>query len=358
MNLRFFTWRQTVSTFDQIFAPGTDEIQAGDEPEPFIIEDILASIRSAAAPKYSGWPELDRLGVMFHPKELALIGARTGHGKTTVLINLLINWLQSHPDESILFYSYEIPVDAIFMKMSATLARKELGARWTFYDIRNHIISDGESSGGKDVEELEAAMSMTADMQDRFFPIYRPQWTADVLDKHARATAARLGNVGAILVDYLQLVPAPPGRYERRDVEVSAVARVLKRLAVDLSVPVVAAAQMSRESIAGSVIPPGRPFDAMPVQEAIKARRPQLHHLREGGSEQEADLVLGLLNYRADFVADREDAGVEDREIPGPLDLLVLKNRYGNLGVVSLVLEGTTGLIHGLSFRHDSEAAT
>lgn len=346
-----------MSTIDQILAPTRDKLKSIEEPEPFIIENVLASIRTAAAPKLSGWPELDKLGVKFHPKELALIGARTGHGKTTVLINLLINWLQAHPDETILFYSYEIPIDAIFMKLSGTLARKELGAQWAFYDIRDHITSNGENSAGMAVEELEAAMSMTGEWQDRFLPIYQPQWSADVLDRHARATAARLGNVGGILVDYLQLVPAPPGRYERRDVEVSAVARILKRLAVDLSVPVVAAAQMSRESIAGSVIPTGRPFDAMPVQEAIKARRPQLHHLREGGSEQEADLVLGLLNYRADFVSDREDAGAEDRDAPGPLDLLVLKNRYGNLGVVSLVLEGQTGLIHGLSFRHDSESA-
>ena len=163
---------------------------------------------------------------------------------------------------------------------------------------------------------------------------------------HAHRVAEQSNNrVGAVLVDYLQLVPPPPGQFDRRDIEVSTVARALKALAVDLNAPVVAAAQIGRQAAAqGEQIPAGS-FGEEHVQTAIRKRRPQLHHLREGGSEQEADLVLGLLNYRADYLQESEDPDLAGREEPGPFEILTLKNRYGDLGLASLILDGRTGTI-------------
>jgi len=82
----------------------------------------------------------------------------------------------------------------------------------------------------------------------------------------------------------------------------------------------------------------------------LARRRPQLHDLREGGGEQETDLVLGLLNYRADYLAAGEESGIAPellRELgaAGPFDLAVIKNRYGHLGLASLVLESRAGHI-------------
>ena len=64
------------------------------------------------------------------------------------------------------------------------------------------------------------------------------------------------------------------------------------------------------------------------ARETIKGARPLLSHLREGGAEQEADLVLGLLNYAADFQTDTEE---ESRAVPEVTRLEVgsLKNRGG-----------------------------
>ena len=155
-------------------------------------------------------------------------------------------------------------------------------------------------------------------------------------------TVAEARKVGGVLVDYLQRIPAPARSYDRRDIEVSAVARYLKSLAVDLHAPVVAGAQINREAVRGKDVPAGD-FKDSKVQNAIRSRRPQLHHLREGGSEQEADLILGLLNYRADYEADedgekRAGAGVPETT---PFEVGTLKNRYGDVGRwASLAFEG------------------
>ena len=79
------------------------------------------------------------------------------------------------------------------------------------------------------------------------------------------------------------------------------------------------------------------------VQDSIRRRRPQLHHVREGGSEQEADLVLGLLNYRADYLAEQEGEERDRDEAHGPFEVLGLKSRYGAAGIARLTWEGETG---------------
>lgn len=95
---------------------------------------------------------------------------------------------------------------------------------------------------------------------------------------------------------------------------------------------------------------PTGPLDDPKVIEAIAKRRPQLHHLGHGGGEQEADLILGLLNYQADYFAAREQAGLEQlatRETgnAGAFEVGVIKNRNGQLGLAPLVLEAWTGFI-------------
>ena len=159
---------------------------------------------------------------------------------------------------------------------------------------------------------------------------------------HARGVGERQA-VGAVLVDYLQLVRPPEGQYDRRDIEVSQVARRLKALAVELNCPVVAAAQIGRQAAQQSERVPAGDFNSEAVRDAIRRRRPQLHHLREGGSEQEADVVLGLLNYRADYLEDQERTDPQERNRPGPLEVLVLENRFGELGLATLILEGPDG---------------
>lgn len=319
----------------------------------FDVEAAIEAIKLARKPKMSGWPELDALGVQFHAKELTLIAARTGHGKTTAMLNLLLNWLEDWPEEVFLFYSYEVPVDALLVKMLCAVIRRDSGESWPYYVVRDAISGNGEKEG-PDPEILEAALEKCRSWSDRLVAVYEPGWNVDELAAHARSVAGGSRRVGAVVVDYLQLVTPPPSEMDRPELAVAFVARRMKRLSVQLGCPVVTAAQMSRLDADATTIPHGRSFDALPVQEALKRRRPQLRHLAFGASEQEADVIMGLLNYRADFAAEREDVSTADRNAPGPFDVCVLKNRFGSLGVASLLLEGQTGLIRGLSFRQES----
>jgi DNA primase len=333
--------------------------QAQTPPPAFSVERLLAESAKLPQGKSSGWAALDKLGVSFNAGELAYLAARTGHGKTSALVGLLGNWLwapDAAADELLLFYSAEEPEVRIFHRLLSLLtvakAEDRPNSWWTTNEIRAKL--QGAPSPAADgcwpsPDALEAAQAQLCSWEDRLLVVHRPAWSVDELEAHARSLAAGR-TVGAVMVDYLQRIPPPVGRYDRRDIEVSTIGRRLKALSVDLAAPVVAGAQIGRQAVnEGKDIPLKKPYRDSGVQDALRSRRPQLHHLREGGAEQEADLVLGLLNYRADFEEDATGDRRKDAEaVPEvtKLEMGTLKNRYGSPGRwAALSFAGRYGLV-------------
>jgi replicative DNA helicase len=116
-----------------------------------------------------------------------------------------------------------------------------------------------------------------------------------------------------VIIDYLQLMTSPK-RVESRQQEVSELSRSLKLLAKELSVPVIAVAQLNRG----------------PEQRTDK--RPMLSDLRESGSiEQDADVVI-LLH--------REDAYERESPRAGEADFIVAKHRNGPTTTVTVAFQG------------------
>jgi replicative DNA helicase len=125
-----------------------------------------------------------------------------------------------------------------------------------------------------------------------------------------RQTARKIkanGGLDLIIVDYIQLAGGDGGKYQNRELEVSAVSRGLKYLARELNVPILAAAQLSR------------------AIEQRSVKTPILSDLRESGSlEQDAYAVI--------FIHVPE---VEDNTI----QLIVAKHRNGATGLCDLIIK-------------------
>jgi replicative DNA helicase len=140
-------------------------------------------------------------------------------------------------------------------------------------------------------------------------PLYiddNPQATVMEIRAKARRLKSRLGDIGLIVIDYLQLMTGRTSA-ENRQVEVSEISRGLKILARELEVPVVALSQLSRGL------------------ELRADKRPMLADLRESGSlEQDADVVMFL--YRDELY----NAESPDR---GTCEVLVAKHRSGPTGM-------------------------
>ena len=136
-----------------------------------------------------------------------------------------------------------------------------------------------------------------------------PNLTVMEIRAKARRLKSRLGDLGLIVVDYLQLMSGR-GNAENRQVEVSEMSRGLKILARELETPIVALSQLSR------------------ALESRTDKRPMLADLRESGSiEQDADVVAFL--YR-DEVYNPESPDI------GSAEVIIAKHRNGPTGTVRL----------------------
>lgn len=329
---------------------GLAVLTAGDEPPFFNVARLLQESRDLPDGKPSGWEALDKLEVRFNPGELVYLAARTGHGKTSALVGLLWNWLVGVGDELLVFYSHEEPEVFVFHRLLALHSAAE--GRWTSNEVRD-FLKGKRSRQDWPSADLDKETKQLLSYEGRLLIVHRPAWNVDAITAHALKLGKRC-KVGAVLVDYLQRVPPPDRRFDRRDIEVSAVARGLKSLAVSLSCPVVAGAQINREAVPDKYRDKLRGKSYQEALEVISTARPQLDHLREGGSEQEADMILGLLSYGADFPRDIDEEGRARVQVPDVtrFDVGSLKNRYGPAGRwARMAFEGSRGLLRDPNFK-------
>jgi replicative DNA helicase len=358
--------RNTAMSASPLAGPGAGAANAASpalassETTPgFDVDELVRELRRTSRGLTTGWRVVDELGVQFRPKELALLAARTGHGKTSALVNIAMHWLENDLEGTMLYYSHEEPPEHILCRFIALLALKPIQP-WTVSEIREYLANPTSRKPGhrdSDVEILNRAIERLRAVEHRLIVIHRPAWSAERLADHARSVAENQ-RIGAIFVDYLQRLPVHP-MLHARDQEVAAIGRALKTLAVDVAAPVIAGVQVNREVIPAGYQDKVRKAASGSISEAIevmKAARPDLNYLREGGSEQEADLILGLMNFAADLrvEATAVQANTDYYEIG------VLKNRYGPTGRwAGLSYSGASGLISdvGAAIRH-GEALT
>jgi DNA primase/replicative DNA helicase len=327
-----------------------------DEPQPFSVIRLDEVTRHLPRGIPSGWGALDKLGDQFNAGELTVFGARTGHGKTTVQTNLLANWLRvpvrgGSPGKFI-FYSMEEQEVRVYHRLIAVLTAAS-GEGWSANEVRDFLRDpNSRDTWSASPRAILRAKEQLLEWEDRLLIVHRPQWTIADIEAHARAQAEQ-HPIAGVMVDYLQRILVPQGeKYDRRDIEVTVVARRLKGLAETVAAPIVAAAQIGREAVRdGMRIPDRESYTSREVQKAIRSRRPKLHQLREGGSEQEADFVLGLLNYRADYEMDDEERGRQEVPPVTKLEIGILKNRYGTPGHwATLAFEGRYGLLRDAAY--------
>jgi len=166
----------------------------------------------------------------------------------------------------------------------------------------------------------------------------RASLTVEQMRTKLRRLRARLGGLDLVLVDYLQLM-GNPRRYDSRALEVGAISRGLKLLAREMDVPIIAAAQLSREV------------------DRREPPIPRLSDLRESGAiEQDADVVMFL--YREDKHFTREDweRRFQGTYPAGVVRLIVAKHRNGPTGVAYARMRDPTATVEDINQREEQPA--
>ena len=253
----------------------------------------------------SGLSDLDTLLGGFNPSDLFIVAARTGVGKTALMLNFARN-AAIGMDAKVAVFSLEMAGEQLAQRLLASESRID-SAR-----LRLGLMSEVEESRMMHAHGMLSSADIYIDD------------SAGVQIPDLRAKCMRLKRdhgLDLVLVDYLQLIQG--GRNENRVQELSNITRSLKQLARELDVPIIAGSQLSR------------------APEQRQPHIPMLSDLRESGSiEQDADIVLFI--YREDMYMRREEwealhPDTAREPYPhGKAQLIVAKHRNGPTGVVEV----------------------
>ncbi len=246
----------------------------------------------------TGFADLDRMTSGFQPGDLIIIAGRPSMGKTALALNMAEH----------VALDAGLPVGIFSMEMSAAqLAMRLLGS---IGKLDQHKLRTGRLAED-DWRRLTDAVGRLSEA-----PIHIDE-TAALNALELRARARRLhrqyGQLGLIVVDYLQLMSAS-SQGENRATEISEISRSLKALAKELNVPVVALSQLNRSL------------------EQRPNKRPVMSDLRESGAiEQDADVILFIY---------RDEVYNPDSPDKGRAEVIIGKQRNGPIGTVMLTFQG------------------
>src|SRR3954470_23279502 len=242
----------------------------------------------------TGFHDLDSILLGLQPSTLSIVAARPGQGKTSFALGLAQH-VALHGRKPVLFFSMEMGYLELTKRLLAAEAR-----------VPSRKLQTGKLSE-HEWPRVNHAVGRLAEAP--FFIDDNPHCTVMEMRAKARRIKARYGDLGLIVVDYLQLMSSPR-RAENRQVEVSEMSRGLKILARELDCPVMVGSQLNRQL------------------EYRQDKRPMLADLRESGSiEQDADVVLFL--YRDDIYNPESDQR-------GVAEVIIGKHRNGPTGIAKL----------------------
>ena len=242
----------------------------------------------------TGFVDLDDLLSGLQPNALIVVGSRPAMGKTSFALNVAAH-AAIEAAKPVLIFSLE-------------MGQLELSQRMLCSESR--VDSKNMRDGKLDETDWTKISSGVGRLSEA--PIWiddNPSLTVMDIRGRARRLKSQVGDLGLIIVDYIQLMTGRSNA-ESRQVEISEISRNLKVLARELEVPVLGLSQLSR------------------TLESRQDKRPMLSDLRESGAiEQDADVVMFL--YRDEvYHPETQDAGIAE--------IIVSKHRNGPTGTVRL----------------------
>jgi len=241
----------------------------------------------------SGYPDLDEKTSGFQPSDLILIAGRPSMGKSALALNIAQH-VAINEGMSVAIFSLEMSKEQVVNRI-----------------LSSEIMIENKKLKIGDISSDEWQKIAVASAQISEASIYIDD-SSDISAAEMRAKCRRLKlkhQLDMVVIDYIQLIKGGL-RNESRQQEITEISRNLKILAKDLHIPVIALSQLSR------------------APEQRTNHRPMLSDLRESGAiEQDADMVMFI--YREDYYN-------KETEHPNVTELIIAKNRNGEVGDIKL----------------------
>lgn len=273
----------------------------------------------------SGFPALDNLTTGFHDGEMIIIAARPAVGKTAFVLNIAQKVAVADPKLPVVIFSLEMPDTSLVNRMLAA---------------EGNINSQHMRTGQLESEEWDSLVVATDSLaRTNIYIDDTPGIRVTDIRSKLRRLYKREGQLGLVIIDYLQLIEGT--RSEGRQQEVSAISRAIKMMAMEMNVPIIALSQLSRSV------------------EQRQDKRPMLSDIRESGSiEQDADIVAFL--YRDDYYEksnedddNQNDPRDEEQQDIGEIEVILEKNRSGARGTARLLFVKSYNKFSNIDYNNE-----
>lgn len=282
--------------------------------------ETLSKTKGEVTGLATNFTEIDRVTSGLHPNELIIIAARPAMGKTAFALNLATNIAVTNK-KTVALFNLEMGAEQLVMRMFSSLGQVE-GGKLSHGSLENN-----------DWKRIDEAVSKLA--SSNIFIDDTPGMSIGEIRAKCRRLASSSSGLDIVIIDYLQLISGSSKYAGNRQQEIAEISRSLKTLAMELKIPIIALAQLSRD-----------------VEKRQGDKRPILSDLRESGSiEQDADIVSFL--YRDDYynkqgsVAE-DDNGEEKISLPSMdsetsiSEFIIAKHRNGPTCTIKLLFKRNT----------------
>ncbi len=289
------------------------------------IQDVMVKAQSNLEQLYeakgevtglaTGWADLDKVTAGLHENQFIIIAARPAMGKTAFALNLATN-VAINSGKAVAIFNLEMGAEQLANRIISSLGQID------GYKLQTgKLLNDDWNRVYEAISQLQDANMFIDDT---------PGVTVGEIRAKCRRLAASESGLGLVIIDYLQLVSGGRNYGANRQQEVSDVSRALKTMAMELHVPVIALAQLSR------------------AVEGREDKRPLMSDLRESGSiEQDADIVSFL--YREDYY--KPELRRDDNSSIS--ELIIAKHRNGPTTNIQLLFKKNTSTF--LNFKNEEK---
>ena len=276
--------------------------------------ELLAETKTEFTGLRTGYYDFDNMTRGLQKKQVIIIAGRPGCGKSAFALNVALN-AAIREKKSIAFFSLEMGAEEIIKRMFGCVGK-----------LDGDVLKTGKLKSS-DWKKWNEAMSELSDT--KFFIDDSGGLTVSEIRRKCRKLKNSDDGLDLIVIDYLQLLSSSSKYAGQRVQEVSEISRDIKKLAMELDIPVIALAQLSRSV----------------EQRKGGDNKPKLSDLRESGSiEQDADIVLFLHS---------DEYGKYDGNVNRKIELLVAKHRAGSTGSVDLIFKMNTGSFDNFMNKED-----
>ncbi len=276
--------------------------------------DFLVANQGQLSGISTGFTRLDEITNGLQKSDLIIVAARPAMGKTSFAMNLVEAAItKPEKPKPVVVFSMEMSAEQLMLRLLSATGKIDQG------DIRRGTLKD------EDWPRLQSAMVKLKDK-----PLYiddTPGLTPTEIRSRVRRIVREHGDIGMVMVDYLQLMQVS-GRSEGRTAEISEISRSLKGLAKEFECPVIALSQLNRSL------------------EQRPSKKPVMSDLRESGAiEQDADIIMFIYRDEVYNPDDSPDKGIGE--------IILGKHRSGETGTVRLAWVGRHTRFDNLAHEYD-----